>query len=370
LSVRVALFLALLVFAFGATLHAQSETEPLALDYAAPPECPAASAFAAEIVARTPRARLTSAGERSRVFHVLIVEQSSEHAGRFWIEEEPGRVSSVREIRAPLCGEVVSALGLIAALAIDPRASTAVRPLPPSGPATVAAGGTAPLADAGIGTVTDAAVQSASVAADASNTSPSDSGAGTAAMPAPSPVVRTPERGAFEVGLQAQLGVIADAVLAGRLYGDVEIGNSREVFAPSIRFALARSLGVDRSVAGGTATLTFTTFDLAACPVRWATERSTLAFRPCVELSAGVLDASAEGVTDAKSRTRPWLALDTLGRLVWEPGAPTGPLALSLEAGATVPMIRESFRFQPTVPVYEAPTIAFLGRAGFGVRFP
>ena len=43
---------------------------------------------------------------------------------------------------------------------------------------------------------------------------------------------------------------------------------------------------------------------------------------------------------------------------------------IDFEAGIKSPLFRESFFFAPSVAVYEAPPVAFLSRAGFGLRFP
>ena len=63
----------------------------------------------------------------------------------------------------------------------------------------------------------------------------------------------------------------------------------------------------------------------------------------------------------------PWLTLSALTRFVWEPLA---WLDVELEAGVIAPLYRESFFFAPSVSVYEAPALAFLSRAGLGLRFP
>ena len=73
------------------------------------------------------------------------------------------------------------------------------------------------------------------------------------------------------------------------------------------------------------------------------------------------------GIAGSVSRSRPWATLSALGRLVWEPLA---FLDVELEAGVIAPLYRESFVFTPSVAVYEAPPVAFLSRAGLGLRFP
>ena len=72
-------------------------------------------------------------------------------------------------------------------------------------------------------------------------------------------------------------------------------------------------------------------------------------------------------VVSAQQRQRPWVAADMYVRLLWEP---LRALVLDLELGGVLPFYRESFFFQPGVPIYEAPTVAAFGRIGAGVRFP
>jgi hypothetical protein len=166
--------------------------------------------------------------------------------------------------------------------------------------------------------------------------------------------------------VQAEVGFVAGGVPAGRLFGDLEIGRQDRVFAPALRLAFGRSLDVDQADAAGGATLRWTLGAFEACPLRFALARP-LAARPCIGVAAGALQAAGTGVNGAESRTRPWVALDAVGRLAFEPVA---WLAIELEAGVVAPLYRESFFFEPGVTVYEAPTAAFLGRVGFAVRFP
>lgn len=347
------------ILAIAGAARAQSEApEPLAIAYEAPEGCPSASAFFREITARTTRARAAQPGERARVMHVVVTKRGADHAGRLWIEDANASSSS-RSVGGRTCGEVVGALALIGALAVDPRASTA------------------PIAAA---SVSEPARRDP-----ASPGAPPEDKAAPAVDPQPSPepprarerepdvaalppVASSPPsaRGRFEVGVQAEVATFAGPVPSGRIFGDVSIGPREGLFAPAFRLSFARSLDVDEAAAIGGATLRFTTGGLEVCPIRVVIARP-LAFRPCGGGSAGLLEASGTGVAGSVDRSRPWVAVSALGRLVWEP---LSWLDVELEAGAAAPLYRESFFFAPSVPVYEAPPIAFLTRAGVGVRFP
>lgn len=342
------------ILTIAGTTHAQEAPEPLSVAYEAPAGCPTSDAFFREIAARTTRARAATPNERARVMHVVVTKSGEQHVGRLWIEEANAS-STARSVSGKTCSEVVSALALVGALAVDPRASTA------------------PIAAAPIATEPASEAPPPPPPGKVAETSP----------PPPAPVVPPPVAprtsstsgdppsassppGRIEVGVQVEAAFVAGAVPSGRLFGDVSIGPREGLFAPALRLAVARSLDVHRTAAIGGATLTWMSAGLDACPLRVVLARP-VALRPCVGGSAGVLDASGNGFAGTVSRSRPWATLSALARLVWEP---LPWLDLELEAGVIAPLFRESFFFAPSVSVYEAPAIAFLSRAGLGLRFP
>ena len=339
------------ILTIAGAAHAQDAPEPLSVAYEAPPGCPTSDAFFREIAARTTRARAAQPDERARVMHVVVTKSGEQHVGRLWIEDASAS-STARSVSGRTCSEVVGALALVGALAVDPRASTA------------------PIAAAPTATTTDAPGPSPEKPADASPPPPPPPVPPPVAPRASSSAGTEPNAsalpGRIEVGIQAEAAFVAGAVPSGRLFGDVSIGPREGLFAPALRLALARSLDVDRAAAIGGATLRWTSVGLDACPLRLALARP-VAVRPCVGGSAGVLDASGTGFAGTVSRSRPWATLSALARFVWEPLA---WLDLELEAGVIAPLYRESFVFVPSVSVYEAPPLAFLSRAGLGLRFP
>jgi hypothetical protein len=316
--------------------------------------------------------------------HVVLTRRADGHSGRLWMEDNSG-IGSAREVSGKSCGEVAGALALIGALAVDPKASVAPRPEPVVAPVPVPAGtgapGTAktdPTAPPGTG--------AAGPAAPVTGPAPPDTAAaggtpppGTEKTPEKTDTARDravtgraapvgPERphGPVEVGAQVEVAFLADAVATGRLFVDLETGAPDRLFSPALRLALGRSLDTDRNVSAGAATLRWTEGAFEVCPVRFGLARP-IALRPCAGVEAGVLQAAGSGVLAAETRSRPWAALTFGARLAWEP---VRWLAIELEAGAVAPLYRESFYFQPSVTVYEAPTLAFLSRLGLGVRFP
>ncbi len=115
---------------------AADETEPIRVVYRAPPDCPDEAAFTGQVTARTRRARRAEQGEAARTFTISIASASAQKTRGKLTIDDPRGPSSSREVSGETCVEVVSALGLITALAIDPRASTAptLPPAPPSPP--------------------------------------------------------------------------------------------------------------------------------------------------------------------------------------------------------------------------------------------
>ncbi|MBS2020715.1 MAG: hypothetical protein JST00_48125 [Deltaproteobacteria bacterium] len=358
---RVALLLVVGVVSAGRLARADDAdvVEPIRIAYdAASPTCPDDKAFFREIAARTNRSRLAaSSAEKARVLHVAIVgASSSSFIGRLLIEDG-GSWSSAREVRGVTCGEVVEALGLIAALAIDPRASTA-----PHAAASAAATSASPSPSA-----SSAPAPSTPAPSPSPSPSPAPSAPSSSALP---PAAAPGSELALSAGLGAEASFLADLVGSGRVFADLEWRSpSRRVVRvdPSVRVAFARSLDVERTPAVGTATLRWTVGSAAGCPVRLSFG-DVITLHPCAELTLGELDAEGggAGVNGGASRGRPWASIAAQGRAVWH--VLGDRLRLELEAGGMTPLFRESFFFEPGVPIYEAPVFVGFGRVGLGVR--
>lgn len=293
-----------------------ADAEPIALRYEAPAGCPDGATFFGEVTARTSRARARRAGEDARVLVVRIVRRGASFSGELTIEDARQR-SSPRDVTGDSCAEVVSALGLVAALAVDPAASVAPRPPP------------------------------AEVEAPAEKKEPAPSeGEGT--------------KLAGTLGAGAEASGRADLVMGLRVFGELELGGV------ALRLAAMRTFAVDRAATVGNVTLAWTTGAFELCPFRIDVAED-LGLRPCGAFAAGVLQAEGTGVRDAQSEARPWADAGAHARLSW---IPARPLSLEIEGGATLALLRESFRFDPNVIAYQAPVIAGFVRFGAGVHFP
>ena len=108
---------------FARQSAAEASPEPIAWTYSAPPDCPPAETFEREFRARTTRAELVAgAADASRSFSVALSSEPGRAVGRIEIEG-PGGAVATREVAGQTCAGVVSALALVAALAIDPLAA-------------------------------------------------------------------------------------------------------------------------------------------------------------------------------------------------------------------------------------------------------
>lgn len=340
------------ILAFAGVARAQDAPEPLSVVYEAPEDCPTAQAFFREVSARTTRARAAQPNERARVMHVAVSRRGEQYSGRLWIDDARGS-GTARTIAGTTCAEVVGALALIGALAVDPQASTSS--VAPSSSASSDAGGAPSTAVDTVAPVVSSVREAPPAGAPSPPPPPTAAAAAT-----------SPRRGRFAVGVQAEVLFVAGAVGSGRLFGDLSFGPREALFAPAIRLAIARSLEAARSASIGGASLRWTLGSVDACPLRVRLAGS-LTVRPCAGATAGVLDASGTGIAASTRRSRPWASLSAVSRLVWEP---LPQLDLELEAGVSAPLVRESFFFTPSTAVYQPPAAAFLTRMGVGLRFP
>ena len=130
-----------------AAAPARAEPAPLRLDYeTAGGGCPGAAVFLDEIQWRTDQARVVGPAEAALEVRARVVRRGPVTRGRLVLGT--GKDAIVREVEGASCEEVVSALALITALALDPHASTATKrpaapgfaPPPPPPPADAGAG--------------------------------------------------------------------------------------------------------------------------------------------------------------------------------------------------------------------------------------
>jgi hypothetical protein len=347
------------VAASAAVSAGTARAEALRIAYEAPAECPGNEAFAAAVRAQTKSAVLTTEGEGERTISVRIVRLEKELLGRLAIEE-PGREASgvsVREVTAATCDEVVSALALMTALAIDAHPKD--RPSGPPAPGHTAgspAGGDAPRrSPSAPPTLKKQAQKRARPSASTPDTG------------APEIAARHTTRPRWELGAHAgAFGAVAPNLAWGAVsFLDRSVWDTTGA-AWSIRLGLALAESPSVGLAEGTAVFRWTVARIAACPL--AVSAGPLTGRPCVGLDAGALRGRGSGLPRPLEETRGWLAATVHGRLQIHLGE---GVYLEAEGGFTLPFVRDRFVFvKPARAIHAVPPLSGFTTVGLGVAVP
>jgi hypothetical protein len=113
------------------------------------------------------------------------------------------------------------------------------------------------------------------------------------------------------------------------------------------------------------AAVTWRLVQVDACP--WRAAFSTWwTLRPCASVEGGVLDISAEGVADARSLSRPWVAAAARARSTW---TPIDAVEVGVEAAVLFPLLRDDFKVAPSLSLFQAPAAALGFGISVGMRF-
>jgi hypothetical protein len=325
-------------------LNAQPSEEAIRFQYVAPPECPDAVAFTAQVRERTPRGRVADPGELARTFGVEVRVEPAGVVGRIEFLDDSGtRVS--RQLRGEQCDAVVSSLALITALALDatlreaepepaaPRLPTkekTLRPAEPPSPVTPSAQVKARAVRA-----SEPKLLHARIGVGGALTTILDSPRGDLVSPRIGLLGQLEWRSALALRLSAHLDTLDFTVDEGRR-------------------ARVRLLAIETSF----------------CP--WFLRSGSVGFYPCGVVDVGSLRAEGElgdQLTTASSDTIVWASVGAEARLLFD--FPTLPLWAELSGSAGFPLVAtHRFRFRnPTAVAYEVPRFPVAGGAAFGVRF-
>ena len=308
-------------------MQAQDATEPIRVEYRAPASCPDADSFTASMRARTDRPRPAVPGEAARTFVVSITTTGPSFAGRLLIRDPDGAEGS-RTVRGETCDEVVEALALFAALAVDPLASTSPRPVPP-----------------------------------APRSAPAAESSRVPERPAP-PSAPAPRetRWVWSAGADAEIATgVAPTPLASI---DALLAVTRErrgAWSPAARLALG---GTRDSLLGADQTLTSYAWahaTLSVTPTEWALAE-VLAFRPWISVEGGVIDAAGRAVHDPQEQVVPWAALELSGEITFRI---VRGVFLRAEGGIVTTLHRYRFYLGPDSTLYIEPPVG--ARAGVGL---
>jgi len=281
----------------------RADEEVVELRYVAPEGCPAREVVEAAIRARTPNVRL--AAQARRVFAITIEATNEATNDGFRGTLVVDRVAD-KELSAPRCDDLATALALVTALAIDPTASALPRtPPPPAG----AVGVRAWSLDAGIGGMVEA-------------------------------------------------GVSPEAMFAG-------VVEARARLRRRYQLGLAAIAGRDSTARDGAkAQLTWLATRLGACRLwlRWGITAGA-----CGQLEVGAVRASGERIVNQRDLWRLWLAAGVHGSAQISLGP---RIFGQLQVGASLPFVRDRYLFAPNVEIHDTPSVTGWLILGVGVQFP
>lgn len=296
----------------------------------APPDCATAESFYQSVSNRTDRVRTAVDGESTVELAVRLVRSGTKVQGELRMYGEHGE-SDTRRVEGATCEEVVEALSLTAALALDPTARVVAAPTPPSVPP-------AP---------------------------PSEPPRKPYVEVPPSEPSAPPRQRFSEFSLNVQ-GIAAQIVSPGMSFGGAISG--RLAFDPdengySVSVAILH-LRNDLFQTPADARYRLTAFSITGCPVRLRLSGATT-FEPCATTIAGWLSAEALDVQYSTSKVRTYWSLGGIAAIRVAAGSRA---ALELFGGATAPLTMRHFSVgRPGEHVGKTPVISAM--AGVGVSW-
>lgn len=308
---------------------ASTSVERVRLVYRAPSSCPSRAFFTRQVRARTARVRFARTGAE-RHFSVSIETRAKGFFGRLEIVDQAGRANT-RSFQGRACSDVVAALALVTALAIDPHASTApVASLPP------------PVVP------------------------PARRGPGRAARPR---ARRKPDHLGWQWSSGVDLTMMAGPAARPLLTFAPFLETERERAAPwrpSLRLQLlAAATGV---LGPGAPRARYRWFAarIELCPVDWPLY-GKLSMIPCVASDLGALAARGTAVALPRSAIRGWWAVGLTARLRWATGR---GFFVEIAGNGYATITRDSLVFEtPHELVHQAPPISLGAQLGAGVNF-
>jgi hypothetical protein len=311
--------------------RAWANSDDVYLQYSASEGCPTRAEFEDQVRARTARARFLDKPGEERFFRVYASVLDG-HAVGSVISGASNAPANMREVASNDCQEVVSALALIVALAIDPQASmslshpSAPEPSPTAVLRAPDSPGAAPMMPQ---TFTTAPASSSWV--DRSGL-PKHSSSSDVALSVGARV---------EGAIWWSAGAIPMGTWALSLEGE---NTEARLVAPAVRLSVEHTESAAVNRAEGGARFANTAGRLDACPFRFRLAPN-VSVRPCVALEAGQLSATGlagSSVVNTLTQHRPWWVLGGSLRVqFWL----TKAWSSELEAVLDEPLWRDEFVF-------------------------
>jgi hypothetical protein len=300
------------------------------IEYTAPASCPNEHDFIERVRERIVRSRFAKPDEMARTFRVTVTSKPERSVARVEFVDANGENVS-RTIGADTCDEVVNAIALVTALAMEARAGEEV-PKPGAPPPS---------------------------------RTPQTPRAEPRAKPSPpSATVSHEPRAHWDAGVGVELasGYAPSLTVGLRLFVE---------WLPaswSVRVSASHADSGKVSVEGRRARMQFWGGRAEACPLRLALAEHWQAI-PCAGLDLGALRGegiASDEIDNPETTTELWLAPSVIARLQADLDQ---FLLLEAALDARFPLLRHEFFFEPDNDFYTVPAIAFGASLGIGFRF-
>ncbi len=325
---------------------AQTEVgqERIQLEYSVPASCPPRSEFERNVTARTRLARFVD-GEHDRAFVVEVVSSPAGFDGRLSQQGGAERTLSDKD-----CAEVVRALAVILAVAVDPEAALRAPTDPGASGDPVPASGPLPPPPAPI----------------PANPPPA-SAPPLPYRPPPPSVSARPIKLSGGLGPVAfvSAGVAPVAVFGVGLGSRFDLEGDGYKFGGGVSVLTARTglLGPDADASR----YTWFAVRLDACPLVFELTDG-VELSPCAQADFGFLRGQGVGVVDSETQTGPWLALGGAGHLRWRPAQ---AFFINGSSYLHANLQRDRFVFRrPFQVVHAVPAVSGGGLVSAGWHFP
>ena len=380
----------LLLTAAGFPTRASAEPEHIRIQFSAPPRCPDGTAFMRALRRRTGRFQLFSGTEQTRVFVVTITRTDASVSGRLEIQG-PGTETSLRNVSGSSCDEVMAALALMTALAIDPSARWPSAPSPTVSSPTAPAPGTpsnrtpqaipvSPLPPSAAAPAPLLATPPTAATAAQSESSPPRMDP-TLHQPLPSPMTVQPptmpssmpdsQRWKWSAGAHGGVSLHTSPTvgLGGLLFVEAAAPGSA-VLSPVLRTGLFLNQSSVTTANGAGSEFQWAAAMVEGCPIRLVVGEPRIALDPCLAFHLGLLLGQGKNLDRPAKTTDLWSDLGPVARIRVGVSA---RLFLEAQGMLVFPLHRLVFDMRDRGPT-QAPTTVFtvprLGvLAGFGVAY-
>lgn len=353
--------------------------EPVRIRYGSEPGCPSESAFESLVRGHTARAEFASGAARS--FEVVLERQGPRWGGTLRVRTAGESRASVRYLEGDSCDEVAAGLALVAALAIDPNASTApgaaapsAAPPGPSAPSPSPSASAAP-ENPPAASPTSAPPPAPPVEPPPPTDRPARPPPGRAAVAKPlEPAHEPPQQPPHQpnswlvflgAGIESTAAVAPTPLLGAAAFAEIDA--RRGPASPSLRLTIAFASSSPFAGPSPVADYFLGVARISACPVGFAFS-ANLGALPCVEAGAGLVHAY--GVPSAiapEPKDVGWADVGAAAVLRW---APTERMFVDTAGGVLVAITRPTFVFEmPHANLQTVPLVSPMASLSVGARF-